>query len=131
MGKNGKLGHAGVDPQPTPKFIEGVFDAVGVSCGNFHSAILHADGTVSTFGQGKINYDLEAGSDCQDDEDGSIHDEDGVLRAGWLGHGDDIEDKLRPQKIDGIANAVAVSCGTIHTIICHADGRRISTDSLA
>jgi alpha-tubulin suppressor-like RCC1 family protein len=77
------------------QFIPGVDDAVSVSCGFYHTAVVHRDGRVSTFGKGSAS----------------------PLR-GWLGHaGKDCE------YIDGVANAVSVSCGTYHTMILHADGK--------
>jgi hypothetical protein len=88
-----------------PRFIDEINDAVAISCGNIHSAIVHRDGSVSTFGMATSEDVL------------------GAEITGWLGHGEDRRNKFRPQKIAGITDAIAVSCGNNHTIIKHADGR--------
>jgi alpha-tubulin suppressor-like RCC1 family protein len=105
FGGYGSLGHGNTIDQLIPRFIEGIFDAMTVSCGELHTAIVHLDGTVSTFGAG------------------TYEGEDEIVTTGWLGHGADNTDKLVPQKIAGITDAIAVSCGQLHTIIQHADGR--------
>jgi hypothetical protein len=110
-GQFGNLGHGECIHELRPRFIDGIFDALTVSCGYNHTAIVHRDGSVSTFGQGR---DL-------DEDDNEI--------TGWLGHGDDSRDKLVPQKIAGLDDAVAVSCGRYHTIIQHFDGQ-VSTCGL-
>jgi alpha-tubulin suppressor-like RCC1 family protein len=99
----GALGHGDDELDQNvlvPRFIEGVNDAVAVSCGYIHTAILHADGTVSTFGLGSLRRG----------------------ESGWLGHGDDIASKYRPQRIVGMRPVVEVACGKYHTIFLHANG---------
>jgi alpha-tubulin suppressor-like RCC1 family protein len=101
----GNLGHDAWGDEPRPRFIKGINDAFAVSCGGHnHSAIVHQDGGVSTFG---------VGTDENDEE---------VERSGWLGHGDDVGEKIRPTRVEEITGAIAVSCGNNHTIVQHADG---------
>jgi alpha-tubulin suppressor-like RCC1 family protein len=99
-GMYGKLGGHSEANEFTPKIVEGITDALSISIQDFHAAILHKDGGVSTIGKGSFRN-----------------------HAGWLGHGTDIADKLKPHRIVGISDAIAVACGMFHTIIRHADGR--------
>jgi hypothetical protein len=96
--KWGQLGHGTTNDEPRPRFIEGIYDAIAVSCGQQHTAILHQDGSVSTFG-------------C----------------VWYVGHGDDDNHLARPTKLKTIHDAIAVSCGAHHTIVLHADGCQVST----
>jgi alpha-tubulin suppressor-like RCC1 family protein len=86
-----------------PKFIEGIDDAVAVACGECHTAIVHADGGVSTFGKGNTGRRR-------------------VRTGGWLGHGTPVTHQLRPKRIAGISDAQAVACGDRVTFIRHFDG---------
>jgi alpha-tubulin suppressor-like RCC1 family protein len=98
-GSLGQLGNGAREPhQLMPLPIDGVNDAVSVSCGEHHTAIVHLDGGLSTFG-GSYNY------------------------HGELGHGDDIHFQLTPRRVRGIEKAVAAACGDNHTVVQHADDR--------
>jgi alpha-tubulin suppressor-like RCC1 family protein len=102
-GRARNLGHGdNNENQLIPRFIDGITDGWVVSYGVFHGAIVHRDGTVSTFGRG------------------TSEDADRRRITGWLGQGPD--DILVPRKLIGITDAIAVSCGSHHTLIQHVDG---------
>jgi hypothetical protein len=94
----GRLGNGSNESQRQPRVIPGITDAVAVSCGDHHSAIVHRDGSLSTFG----------GSQQLCPE---------------LGQGDGIRMQFTPRRVRGIEGAVAVACGGFHTIVRHEDGR--------
>jgi alpha-tubulin suppressor-like RCC1 family protein len=100
-GIDGQLGHGTQNGEPAPRFINGIGDAVAVSCGKWYTAIVHEDGGVSTCGKGRLN----------------------AATFGWLGYDNRPFLQLFPRRIDGVADAVAVSCGASHTIIRHRNGR--------
>ncbi|KAL0210461.1 hypothetical protein RCL1_004897 [Eukaryota sp. TZLM3-RCL] len=80
-----------------------VFDlnVVVLSAGQSHSAAVLADGTVKTWGWGS---------------------------NGRLGHGN-TEDQLRPKTVDGITDAVSVSCGNAHTLVLRRNGQVLAFGS--
>jgi alpha-tubulin suppressor-like RCC1 family protein len=89
------------------KYLEGITDAVDIACGTCHTAIVHSDGRVSTLGRGSFSF-FSGGRD----------------RGGWLGHGHNFNHILIvPKYIEGVHDAVAVACGSLHTLIRHSDGR--------
>jgi alpha-tubulin suppressor-like RCC1 family protein len=89
----------------TPTFIKNIRDASAVSCGSFHLAILHQDGSVSTCGRKTLGD-----------------------QSGWLGEKKegppaDQRPEFVPTKIRNIppVGAKAISCGDFHTMIRYED----------
>ncbi|KAL0210334.1 hypothetical protein RCL1_004770 [Eukaryota sp. TZLM3-RCL] len=68
---------------------------------NEHSAAVLADGTVKTWGRGG---------------------------SGRLGHGNTLN-QLRPKTVDGITDAVSVSCGYVHTLVLRSNGQFLAFGS--
>ncbi|KAL0210349.1 hypothetical protein RCL1_004785 [Eukaryota sp. TZLM3-RCL] len=70
-------------------------NVVVLSVRSSHSAAVLADGTVKTWGRGSQSR---------------------------LGHGNE-ENELRPKTVDGITDAVSVSCGDVHTLVLRSNGQ--------
>ncbi|KAL0221639.1 hypothetical protein RCL1_001493 [Eukaryota sp. TZLM3-RCL] len=69
---------------------------VGITVGFYHTAVVLADGTVKTWGSGD---------------------------RGRLGHGN-TDSQLLPKSVDGITDAVSVSCGDLyHTLVLRSNGQ--------
>jgi alpha-tubulin suppressor-like RCC1 family protein len=99
--KNGQLGNStnsGTNTaNATPLQVQGITNAVQVSCGEYHTAILCADGTIRTFGN---NYYGQLGNSTNS----------GTNTA-----------NATPLQVTGITNAVQVACSRHHTTILCSD----------
>ena len=97
FGRNnsGQLGINSTIQQDLPVQVWGISSsATAVACGFFYTAVLLADGTVRTFGNGQF---------------------------GQLGVNDTTQ-RNTPVTVLNITSATAVACGTIHTLVLLADG---------
>lgn len=105
----GKCGHGGDSDQEVPMRVEALAGVVAetVACGEFHSAVVDADGRLYTWGWG-----------------GSW-----LAGGGQLGHGDR-KDQYAPRIVsaldDGGYRVKAVACGEAHTLILTDDGETLS-----
>lgn len=88
---------------PSPTVVPGLAEVRAVAAGQAHSAVVAADGSAYTFGNG---YG-------------------GNRREGRLGHGDDIHVE-EPRRLAGVDGARAVAVGERHTLILKADGAVLS-----
>jgi alpha-tubulin suppressor-like RCC1 family protein len=98
---SGQLGrNSDEENEAIPTFLDDINDAESVACGNYMTAIVHQNGTVSTFGEGGPS----------------------------LGLGEGIWRQNTPERIPGLENVVAVSISTGNEYHCfvlalHRDGR--------
>ncbi len=92
----GQLGDGTTIDRRSPVQVQGITNAVQVACGIYHTVVLLADGTIRTFGynnNGQLGINSTSSS-------GSI----------------------TPIQIQGITNAIKISCGQYHTTILSEDG---------
>ena len=96
INSNGRLGVNDTTQRLTPVQVWGISSsATAVACGQFHTTVLLADGTVRTFGRNAF---------------------------GQLGVNDTTQ-RLTPVQVWGISSsAIAISCGFTHTAVLLADG---------
>ena len=92
---NGQLGVNDTATRQTPVQVFGISSsATAVACGNYHTAVLLADGTVRTFGRNS---------------------------EGQLGV-NDTTSRLTPVQVLNITSGTAVACGVFHTAVLLANG---------
>jgi alpha-tubulin suppressor-like RCC1 family protein len=146
----GRLGDGKTDEHyvGTPTLVQGIKNVIQVSCGKFHTAVITSDGVLYTFGSGKYGT---LGDGRTDDHSvgtptlvqgienaiqvscGSSHTavitSDGYLYTfGWgqygvLGDGrTNFHSVGTPTLVQGIKNAIQVSCGAYHTAVITSDG---------
>jgi alpha-tubulin suppressor-like RCC1 family protein len=96
LNNEGQLGLNDTTSRLTPVQVFGISSsAIAVSCGQYQTAVLLADGTVRTFGrntQGQLGINVTGGS------------------------------RLTPVQVLNITSATAVACGFTHTSVLLADG---------
>ena len=90
---------------PTPVLVNGITNAVSVSCGNRHTAVVLSDGTVKTFGSNSLG------------------------QLGRTENSGEFVSDATPTLVSGITNAVSVFCGSNHTLVITEDGRVITFGS--
>jgi len=96
------LGHGNEDDCPEPTRIAGIVDAAGVAAGCSHVLLRHADGTVSSWGEGSY---------------------------GSLGHGDEAP-QLTPMRVAALADVVCVGAGGEHSAAVRGDGALLTWGGL-
>jgi alpha-tubulin suppressor-like RCC1 family protein len=150
FGRNnfGGLGVNDTTSRQTPVQVFGISSsAVAVACGNYHTAVLLADGTVRTFGYNIVG---QLGVNDQTNRStpvqvfgisssataiacGSFHTlvllADGTVRSfgqgvsGQLGNNDSTTTRQTPVQVFGISSsATAIACGRVHSVVILADG---------
>jgi len=94
-------------PILNPTLVEGISDAVKVSCGFCHTAVITSNGELYTFGYGGRNWSMSCGG---------------------LGHGDKSSHN-RPKKVEALAaeeKVIDMACGNTHTLVCCESGKAYS-----
>ncbi|KAL0210430.1 hypothetical protein RCL1_004866 [Eukaryota sp. TZLM3-RCL] len=97
-GTSGRLGHGNTLNQLRPKTVDGITDAVSVSCGYEHTLVLRSNGQVLAFG---LNSD------------------------GRLGDGTTTS-RNSPVDVVDLYDVIAISTGTWHSLALRSDGRVLS-----
>lgn len=144
---NGQLGNGSTDlSSNVPIDVNGITNAIAISCGDHHMAILLSDKTVKMVGsnsEGQLGIDiliysqidvpviLEGLTDVVAISCGSEHSAfvllDGTVKTvgmneyGQLGNGT-TENSYELVDVIGINNAVGVSCGQYHTLLILSNG---------
>lgn len=130
---------------PTPVQVQGIADASGITAGGAHSCSLHETGRISCWGrngQGELGNGLISNSPDQVpgitdaiaiatgvDHTCALH-ENGQVScwgrnlSGQLGKGSISQSPeiLQPGKVEGIADAIAITAGQAHTCALHQSG---------
>lgn len=94
-------------PVLQPTLVEGISDAIKVSCGFCHTAVASSLGQLFTFGYGGRNWSMACGG---------------------LGHGDKTPHN-RPKLVEALATTekvVDLACGNTHTLVCCESGKAYS-----
>ena len=155
FGEEGQLGHGDEANQFVPKVIEALLGmrVVAIAAGGFHSLVLTDEGAVLSFG-GRIGGQLGHGDvnkllkpkviealggvrvvaiAAGDDHSMVLTDAGEVLSFGWgmcgrLGHGDEAEDKRKPEVIKALRGrrVVAIAAGRAHSMVLTDEGKVLS-----
>jgi alpha-tubulin suppressor-like RCC1 family protein len=142
---SGQLGNGTLTSQPTPVTVTGLVNAVGLAAGANHTCAALADGTARCWGangSGQLGdgstvtrttpVAVVALSNVAGITARNVHTcallANGTVRcwgsnsAGQLGTGTSISQALTPVTVNGLANAVNVSAGNLHTCAVLASG---------
>lgn len=130
---------------PTPVQVQGIADASGITAGGAHSCSLHETGRISCWGrngQGELGNGLSSNSPDQVpgitdaiaiatgvDHTCALHENGRVScwgrnLSGQLGKGSISQSPeiLQPGRVEGIADATAITAGQAHTCALHQSG---------